>query len=256
VRAFEIAIQLETTGATDAQLTSLIKGLTSGQIGLGLDLLALTGTNGCGKGVEGYADASQAATVAVRFSGLGAKPLYYVMDEPLWYGHFYGGVNACKSATAALIADIARKVSTVRKVFPSVLLGEAEPLSAVMQSDPANMALPNLASWLDAFKSATGQPLSFFRLDVDWSANWQPWILPLAQLLKQKGIAFQVIYNGLSNDPSPDAWANHVIAHAAAVEAIAMPDVVMFQSWNTYPTYDLPETDPTTFTGIIKTYLH
>jgi hypothetical protein len=155
-----------------------------------------------------------------------------------------------------LIADIAKKVSAVRKVYPSVLVGETEPISAVMQSDPTNMALPNLASWLDAFKSATGQPLSFFRLDMDWNANWQPWILPLAQLLKQKGVPLQVIYNGMGNDPSATAWANHVIANAAAFETITVPDVAIFQSWNTFPTYDLPETDPTTFTGIIMTYLH
>jgi hypothetical protein len=255
VKAFEISIQLETTGDTNA-LSPVIKGLAANQIGLGLDLLALTGSNGCGAGVEGYADATQAATVAARFKGLGATPLYYVMDEPLWYGHFYSGVNACASTTATLMSDIAAKVNNVRKVFPSVLVGETEPVSAVMQSDPTNMDRPNLASWFDAFKAATGQSLSFFRLDMDWSANWQPWILPLAKLLGEKGIPFQVIYNGLSNDSSAAAWANHAIANAATFEAIAVPDVAMFQSWNTYPTYDLPETDPTAFTGVIKTYLH
>jgi hypothetical protein len=33
------------------------------------------------------------------------------------------------------------------------------------------------------------------------------------------------------------------------------PDFVLFQSWETHPLRCLPETDPTTFTGAINTYV-
>jgi len=33
------------------------------------------------------------------------------------------------------------------------------------------------------------------------------------------------------------------------------PDYVLFQSWQPRPTLCLPETDPTTFTGVIDTYI-
>jgi hypothetical protein len=33
------------------------------------------------------------------------------------------------------------------------------------------------------------------------------------------------------------------------------PDFVLFQSWQPHPRYRLPETDQTTLTGVVKTYV-
>jgi hypothetical protein len=35
----------------------------------------------------------------------------------------------------------------------------------------------------------------------------------------------------------------------------AKPDFVLFQSWEPHPVHLLPETDATTFTGVIKAYI-
>jgi hypothetical protein len=256
VGAFEVSIQFETTDATDTQLTTVAGNLATSHIGLGLDLLALSGTNGCGVQVEGYADPAQVPWLTARLQRLSITPTYFGMDEPLFYGHVYSGQNACQSSLSTLTADIANKVHEIRSVFPGAQIGETEPLGAVIALDPTDKSLPNFAAWLDAFKAATGMPLAFFRLDMNWTNNnWPPFIVPLANVLHSRGIQLQVIYNGQPNDDSPALWAQHVAANAAAFEAVQIPDVAMFQSWNTEPESDLPETNPVSFTGIIKAYL-
>lgn len=253
--ALEVSIQFATTGATDGQFTAMLTALAGDHIGLGVDFLPLSGVNGCGMNVEGYAAPAQVPWLVARLKRLGAVPLYFGMDEPLWYGHIYTGASACQATTSTLIADIASKVADIRSVFPAAAIGETEPLGAVMALDPVDRTLPNFTAWLDAFKSATGTPLAYFRLDMDWTAAWQPFLAPVAQLLKSRGIQFQVIYDGQGNAASAAVWAAQVLANARAVEAIAAPDVAMFQSWSAYPTLAEPETNATTFTGIVKNYL-
>ena len=45
------------------------------------------------------------------------------------------------------------------------------------------------------------------------------------------------------------------MANAHAFEAAVKPEVVVIQSWATYPKRVLPETDPKTMTGLIDQYL-
>ncbi len=255
VKAFELSIQLE-TGASDEQLKKVIDGLRERHIALALDMLPLTGRgervapNGCGFHVEGYAAALQSLAVAKRFKALGGDVVYFDMDEPLFYGHFFNGTNACHSSVDELIADVADKVKQVRGQFPEVQIGEAEPIMAVTE-----FGLADLEKWLDAFQAATGKPLSFLRLDMDWNAQWQPQVIAVAKLLKRKGVQLQVIYNGLDRDRSDEEWTSHAVANANAFEAAVKPEVVVIQSWATYPKRVLPETDPRTMTGLINKYL-
>jgi hypothetical protein len=255
VKAFELSIQLE-TGASDEELKKVIDGLRGRHVALALDMLALTGRgdrvapNGCGFHVEGYAAALQSLSVAKRFKALGANVVYFDMDEPLYFGHFFSGANACHSSVDALIADVAEKVKQVRSQFPEVEIGEAEPVIAVTK-----FGLADLEKWLDAFQVATGKRLSFLRLDIDWTAQWQPQVIAVAQLLKRKGVQLQVIYNGSDHDKSDEEWTSRALANANAFEAAVKPDVVVIQSWATYPKHVLPETDPTTMTGLINQYL-
>ncbi len=255
VKAFELSIQLE-TGASDEDLKKVIDGLRERHIALALDMLPLTGRgervapNGCGFHVEGYAASLQSLAVAKRFKALGGDVVYFDMDEPLYYGHFFNGTNACHSSLDELIADVAEKVKQVRSQFPEVKIGEAEPIMAVTK-----FGLADLEKWLDAFQVATGKPLSFLRLDMDWTAEWQPQVIAVAQLLKRKGVQLQVIYNGLDRDRSDEEWTSHAVANANAFEAAVKPEVVVIQSWATYPKRVLPETDPKTMTGLINQYL-
>jgi hypothetical protein len=251
---FELSIQLETQ-ASDEQLHEVIDGLRAKHIALALDMLPLTGRGervaprGCGLQVEGYASALQSVSVAKRFKALGADVVYLDMDEPLYYGHFFNGTNACHSSLDELIADVAAKIRQVRTQFPKAQFGEAEPIIAVTKS-----GLSDLERWLDAFQSTTGKPLAFLRLDMDWNSPWQGQMAAVARLLKRKGVRLQVIYNGSPRDASDAAWTAHALSNAAAFEAVARPDDIVIQSWDDYPKRFLPETDSTTMTGLINRY--
>jgi hypothetical protein len=256
VDAFELSIQLE-TGASDEQLKKVIDGLRDRHIALALDMLPLTGRgekvapNGCGFHVEGYAAAPQSLNVATHFKTLGAEVSYFDMDEPLFYGQFFNGTNACHSPIPDLIADIAEKVKQVRSQFPEVQIGETEPVTAILKAG----GLGVLEQWLDAYQTATGKPLSFLRLDMDWNASWQSQVAAVAALLKRKGVALQVIYNGADRDGSDQEWTAHALANAQAVESTVKPDGVVIQSWATFPKHSLPESDPNTMTGVLNRYL-
>jgi hypothetical protein len=57
---------------------------------------------------------------------------------------------------------------------------------------------------------------------------------------------------------APDQmWANKAIACFQPYQGTAggNPDIVLFQSWELHPPRCLPETDPTTLTGVFEEYL-
>ena len=255
VAAFELSIQLETQ-ASDEQLKEVIDGLRAKHIALALDMLPLTGRgnriapSGCGFQVEGYASAMQSLAVAKRFRSLGADVTYFDMDEPLYFGHFFEGTNACRTSLGDLMADVSQKIRQVSAQYPNAQFGEAEPIVAITRS-----GLVDLEHWLDTFQSATGKPLAFLRLDIDWKAPWQGPVAEVARLLKRKGVRLQVIYNGSPRDTSDAAWISHAFGNAMAFETITTPDDVVIQSWDTYPKRFLPETDATTMTGLIDSYV-
>lgn len=255
VSAFELSIQLETQ-ASDGQLKTVIDGLRSKHIVLALDMLPLTGRgkriapDGCGLQVEGYASSLQSLEVAKRFNALGASVAYFDMDEPLYFGHFFNGPNACHSPLDQLIADVSEKIREVRTQYPQAQFGESEPIMAVTE-----FGLGDLEHWLDAFELQTHKPLAFLRLDMNWNSLWQSRIAEVAHLLKRKGVRLQVIYNGSPRDMSDATWIADALSNAAAFERVATPDDVIIQSWDSYPKRYLPETDPTTMTALINRYL-
>jgi hypothetical protein len=250
VAAFELSIQLETS-APDEQLKKVIAGLQERHIPLALDMLPLTGRpdHSCGQQVEGYAAAGQSAMVARHFKSLGAQVAYYDMDEPLFYGHFFNGANACHSAIAELASDVAAKVKQVQAEYPDAQIGETEPVMAVTKQ-----GLAELEQWLDAYQAATGKPLAFFRFDMDWNAPWQRQVDAVAKLLRRKGVKLQVIYNGSDRDGSDEQWTAHALGNARAIESVVRPDAIVIQSWATYPKRFLPESDPHSMTGLINGY--
>jgi hypothetical protein len=75
--------------------------------------------------------------------------------------------------------------------YPGVAFGDTEPMGV-----PDGAWLADLEQWFDAYQAATGQQLAFFRVDMQWNANWQVQMRQLAPLLRRKGIPLQIIYNG------------------------------------------------------------
>ena len=100
-------------------------------------------------------------------------------------------------------------------------------------------------------------PISFIHLDVRWVLAWQDDLKELWEITRHSGVDLGVIYHADPRAASSEAVALDLVQHENDLEsALAIrPDQVIFQSWLNYPDHVLPETDPTSMTGIVLNYL-
>jgi hypothetical protein len=115
----------------------------------------------------------------------------------------------------------------------------------------------DLGAWFDAYRQASGAPFDFVHLDADWTlTDWLDRVVGATAQARTRGIAATLIYNGGDKASSDNAWNELAWAHIDAYEAAigGKPDHLVFQSWMDHPDRALPDSDPTTFTGLIRQY--
>jgi hypothetical protein len=221
---------------------------------VGLGPLSGPGPHDCGQRVEGYSAPGEPLAVATRLKSVGAQPQYFLMDEPLYYGHVFGRAESgCHTTIHDIARDVASKLRQVRTVFPEVRFGDIEPLTGFS----SKTWLSDLESWLDEFEAETGEKLAFFQLDLAWHEPWQDRIPALVRLLRSRGVPLHVIYDGNGNETSDKEAIANTIAHFKEYESSGRspPDVAVIQYWTPHPSRSLPETDPGTATYVIDRYL-
>lgn len=209
------------------------------------------GEPACGQGVEGYTDPPGNARLAHKLKMFGFDLAYVVMDEPLWYGHYYAGPNACASTIDNVAERAAAIVREYVARFPAVVIGENEPVSLASQSGWQ----ADYQAWQAAFAHAMGRPIAFLRADVQW--NNPAWPSELAAMLafsRAEHLPVGIIYNtfrpsnepytppvlGTSTTPYQESvnaqWMSAALANIAAIEqANGAPDQAIFQSWGPLP---------------------
>lgn len=253
VAVFEIS-QWMSAAAPEAELRQIFDDLRRRQIDLSVGLLPLSpGPDGCGIGVEGYSAPGQSLSDATRLQKLGADIAYFVLDEPLFYGHEFKGnpkQRACQSSIPDIAKEVAVRISQVRTVYPNVPIGDVEPFPVSKDWNG------KLEQWFDAFQAAIGERLAFFRLDMQWKGPWREQLPELVEILHRRGIPLQVIYNGTGNAASDEEWIQGALAHAKEFEegAGVTPEGVAIQCWTPRPSRLLPESDPKTLTSLINQY--
>jgi hypothetical protein len=255
----------------DPVLRRLIEDLREKHLGLGLEVLATNWFHEppCGQGIEGYIDPGSANQVVAKLLKAGASLDQIGMDEPLWFGHFYSGQNACRSS----LQDLAGRVAIDRiyiAAFPNVSIGDVEPFPAVSNQPNWQSAYAN---WRSAFQVAVGAPLRFLRMDFNWgdvslSADHKhntpdpAAIAGLARAVsavaRQNGLLTDMILNG-GGAPIPRSDADWMQQARMHVRALQAPDIhfdhVLFESWDKFPTRTLPESDENTLGSLIN-YSH
>jgi uncharacterized protein (TIGR03437 family) len=235
---------------TDSQWQQVFANLAQRGIALAVEFGPLTVTN-CGAGVEGFSGGA-ALLVAQKVQTLGGTLQYVGMDEPFYYGNIYTGQNACNWTTQQIAASAVQSIAQIRTVFPNVIVGDIEPVPAGTPD-----WLSSYTAWLDAWEIAAGSPLAFFHCDVDWNAysDWIASVNSMRQVLALRGIPFGLIYNGLGMT-SDAAWMSAAESHFMDYELHGgtIPDQTIFQTWETYPTHVLPETDPDALTYLVDYY--
>jgi hypothetical protein len=257
------------TRATQDQLNTIVTDLKRRGIAIAVAVGVMNvphdPPSGCGGlgNVEGYGTVQQAAKIAREIKAAGGEIKYLVMDEPLYYGHYYtqapGKGAGCHSSIEQIAKLIKPTLDVYTQTFPNIVIGEVEPTffidgQANWQSD--------VSSWADAYRETMGKPLAFLHLDVEWPlANGVQDALAVynaAQDLQHRNLLEKigVIYNGSRADKSDAAWIKAARDHLLLMEGQhkLRPDHVIFQSWTTNPTHAMPESDPNALTSLVDFY--
>lgn len=248
VRVFSIAETYVHHYATDDELRTIISGVKRHGMALALEVGPLPGSDTCGAGVEGFEGVYTLDQVR-RIQRLGGIVNLVALDEPFAFGRFFDGPNACRWTTAKIAEETAEYVRQLRELEPDVVVGDIEP---VWRGISAN----DFAEWVDAYRGAAGEPFAFFHIDSDWTrADWPQAALATEHAARSRGVPVGMYYNG--GDAESDAtWTALAMHRASIYEEVfgGRPDRVLFGSWFDHPDHLLPETDPTTFTGLINRY--
>ncbi len=236
--------------ASEADLRRVVAALRARDIAIAIEEGPLVAGT-CGEGVEGFAGGSAETIRQIRrIVAAGGSVKFVAMDEPFFFASRYDGPKACRWSAAKVASEVARFVREVHAAFPSVVVGDIEPLAGPATADAYE-------EWMDAFRAATGHPLPFFHLDLDWGRTaWPADTLRLQAYARAHGSRFGIIYNGTA-EGTDAAWLgaawDHVLTHE--LDGVGPPDDAIFQSWTDHPDRVLPETSPTSFTGLIASYV-
>jgi hypothetical protein len=252
LRVFKASTQF-LGGAPDEVLLRMFGELKRQHISLAWEGLMQTASPECGNGIEGYAGPNTIKTIVDRIRRLNGDLRYVAMDEPLWFGHFSMLPHSCHTSTADLAREIAGKVAVIKDAFPDAQIGDIEGIGT---RTPPNW-VEELVHWADTYRAAVGEPLAFIHFDVLWGGPWRGQIDQLIPRLRARGIKFGIIYNGNPDDRTNLAWTQHAEERFVTVEenSSLVPDQAILQTWFSYPTHMLPESEPGTMTWLVNRYL-
>jgi len=229
-------------------------------MGIELEAPALQATSSCGGTVEGYVPPQTtvaAVTLAYlsRLKALGADVRFIKVDEPFFFGSVVTDPRACGLALADVVAQVNAYVQVVHTIYPRAQVGDVEP---VITSQYVPDVVSAIAQYHAAYAAAAGAPFPFFFADIDFgNPSWPALVKTLEAQTRREGSRFGIIYIGDQDDTSDAEWSGQVVARFTAYEGPAggRPDYALFQSWEPHPQHNLPETDPTTFTGALDAYI-
>ena len=235
--------------SSQSQLVALIEGLRARGIALGMEVGPLPDFDACAKG-EGFSGIYEIDLMR-KIRDLGGSVDVIVFDEPFGFGHLLDAPGACQWSARKVARYLAEFVNMTREVFPDAVFGGNEPLWARPQASPEEVA-----AWVDAYAEATGEPLGFLHLDMEWS--WPGWLdraVAVRAALAGRGVRVGYIYNG-GEIADQEGWIAAAAERAFLLESRSTvpPDDAVFQSWFDQPDRTLPDNDPSTFTGLVNRY--
>jgi len=249
------------TAASDQDLQQTVAFLNAHNMGVEIEAPALQGTATCGSGVEGYVPFGLSLhdfTLAYlqRLKALGAQVPFVKVDEPFFFGRVVDDPRSCHFSVTQIAAEVGNYVRLVKSVYPKVAVGDVEPIIASAYTPDVVTAIKR---WHDVYRKVTGARFPFFFADIDFSSlAWPAIVKSLEEASQKHGMRFGIIYIGDQQDTSDAEWAGKVVARFESyqVQNGNRPDYVLFQSWQPHPEFCLPETDPTTFTGVLDAYIN
>jgi hypothetical protein len=178
---------------SDNELVQVIARLNQHNIKLSVAVLAQNWVNEpkCGFGVEGYSDPAGNARLVAKLLRAGARVSYLGMDEPLFFGHYYNGKNACHSSIGNIGDRVVVILREYLRVFPNASIIDTEPFPAI--SDRPGWR-DDYKEWALAFRTATGRSIDGINIDINWPANWTGGVVAALELARSMQLSFGIIY--------------------------------------------------------------
>jgi hypothetical protein len=229
--------------------------LASHHLELNVTIGAVATGGECGRGVEGMSrSADEGAQILRRFQSVGATVNDIALDEPLTYGFGYRGKEQCAYSIEEVARRVAATIQAAKRVYPNAMITDAEAAT----DHPTAEWLKILGEWLGAYRAATGVPLDYLALDMNWQRPY--WVEEAASTVKfahAHGVKVGIIINaqGLPRMTEQE-WLAVSQHNMQLLWNARIPfDDVVFASWSDRPTRTLPETDPFSMTGLIDWYV-
>lgn len=212
--------------------------------------------------VEGYGTPEWAQNISRKIKEAGGTIQYIAMDEPLFYGHYFKGKPGrqpgCLSSIDKVVSLVEAPLRAFIEEFPNIVIGEIEPTGIVEISGWREDVL----AWVTGYRKTMGRPLAFVHVDnpmrrpnaerdaVDFYRVLEG--MKMQQLIGALGI----IYNGTNADMSDEEWTQNAREHIHILESVngLHPDHAIIQSWTEYPKHTLPDSSPSSLTGLVSFY--
>ncbi len=250
IQVFKLYGEWVAYNATDAQLKQVVDDLHRRGMAVAVEAGALDAPPDCGQNVEGFAGLEEGKLIADRIEKAGGRIDVIALDEPYFYAHAYDGPNACHWSAEQIAQGVDAFIQAMSDRFPGVVIGDTEPFAG--STTPAEYR-----DWLTTFRRVAGYDLAFLHMDMDWSrSDWSQEALQMEGYGRELGIPIGMIYIGNGADPDDATYVavsgERILRHQ--FEDGGQPDQILFQSWVDKPDHVLPESDPATFTGLIRTY--
>jgi hypothetical protein len=225
----------------DNDLAKVITKLNQHHLRLSVAVLAQNWVHEpkCGFNVEGYSDPAPNARLAAKLLQAGAQISYLSMDEPLYFGHYYNGQDACHSS----IDNIAGRVSIILheylKIFPDAEIIDTEPFPGISnQSDWRD----RYKEWILTLHKTTGRSMAGLTVDINWQASWEQSLISVAAFARSLRLPLGIIYwaspkVSAGTIVSNDLWVNSAVDNFTKIESIMgiVPDRAVFASWTKFP---------------------
>jgi len=225
----------------DDILKKAIDVLNRRHIKLALEVLAQSwvGQPVCGHNVDGYTDPPGNAQIARRIKAAGGTIDYITMDGPLYSGHYQDGPTVCHSSIDNVAERAAAIIDEYRAVFPQIEVGDIEPFPDMTKQPGWRQ---DYRRWLDAFRQATGIPISFLVMDINWpedGGRWTSAVTDAVGFAQTVQLPIAIIYNAslVKGPKSDEAWLESASQNFTQIERGLKfkPAKVLFESWDKFP---------------------
>ncbi len=188
-----------------------------------------------------------------RLANLDVHVAAIAIEQPHTYAVLSDLPGSCQYSLERTLDELKVWITDAKAIYPDVIVGSIEGLW-VQFEDPGR----DYATWLDGFEQATGEPLPFIHVDVDWTRpDWVDVLRDIEAEADARGVPFGVLYNGtLSNVLDSGEWLQLTAERIAEYETVGggTPQHVNVQSWVELPDQILPDGDTEAFAHLLSRY--